>query len=331
MGDLEQGHNEAVAALMVQTTDQTLLPRPSGYTEEKLYAGSDTDVTTEAEAAPKAIKDRWYNLATVGRFIAVAVLKKFPLPLSFGNVLLKFLCDKAITYNDVRQLDPEFFKYRVAPLLEEGGVQSMNAALGEPLTFVSSATDLVKPLPLIPNGESTEVSEENKEEYLAKLSEAHLCNGRRRELTFFVEGFHEVIPLESIKRVGLTPNELSVLISGVQTYDVAAWKKNAEVNSASSGSDVVGWFWEVLEGFDEEKRAKVLQFSTGSSRLPPKGFEDLNPKFKVVVTGAEVRHLPVSHTCVNQLDLPKYDSKEELETKLLLAVQSSGSAGFGFA
>mmetsp|Transcript_158295 Transcript_158295/g.303754 ORF Transcript_158295/g.303754 Transcript_158295/m.303754 type:complete len:751 (-) Transcript_158295:55-2307(-) len=316
----------ANSSLMAQTTDQTLLPRPSGYTEQKLYTGSGNEVQKEAEAAPQAIKERWYDLATVGRFVAVAVLQGRPLPLAFGSVLMKFICDQIITYRDVRQLDPDFFNYRVKKVLEPDGIRTMNAALGEPLTFVSAATDLVPdPVPLIPGGQKKEVTEENKLEYIDKLSEARLCNGRRRELLFFIEGFHEVIPLEVLKEVSLTPGELSVLISGVQTYDVAQWKANAEANN---GEEVVDYFWQVLTDFSEEKRAKVLQFATGSSRLPPGGFANLKPKFKVVVTGTNTDHLPIAHTCANHIDLPRYTSKGDLESKLVTAIETCG--GFGF-
>ena len=40
--------------------------------------------------------------------------------------------------------------------------------------------------------------------------------------------------------------------------------------------------------------------------------------------------LPTAHTCFNQLDLPAYDTEDELKEKLLLAIRE-GSEGFGFA
>jgi len=36
---------------------------------------------------------------------------------------------------------------------------------------------------------------------------------------------------------------------------------------------VVQWFWEVVrEDFNEEQRARLLQFSTGTSGVPAQGF-----------------------------------------------------------
>ena len=40
--------------------------------------------------------------------------------------------------------------------------------------------------------------------------------------------------------------------------------------------------------------------------------------------------LPSAHTCFNQIDLPEYESKEQLVEKLMTALKH-GASGFGFA
>lgn len=40
-------------------------------------------------------------------------------------------------------------------------------------------------------------------------------------------------------------------------------------------SNVVKWFWQAVEAFDEERRARLLQFVTGSTRVPLQGFKAL--------------------------------------------------------
>lgn len=44
---------------------------------------------------------------------------------------------------------------------------------------------------------------------------------------------------------------------------------------------------------------------------------------------ADRHKLPSAHTCFNQLNLPRYKSKEDLRSKLLLAI-SECSEGFAF-
>ena len=36
----------------------------------------------------------------------------------------------------------------------------------------------------------------------------------------------------------------------------------------TSDSNIIVWFWEVVEDYNEEQRARLLQFVTGSSRVP---------------------------------------------------------------
>lgn len=53
-------------------------------------------------------------------------------------------------------------------------------------------------------------------------------------------------------------------------------------------------------------------------------------KFTIVRDFGHKSRLPQSHTCFNQIDLPEYDSYEQLRTALLTAI-TMGTEGFGFA
>lgn len=101
---------------------------------------------------------------------------------------------------------------------------------------------------------------------------------------------------------------------------------------------------------------QLLQFVSGSSRVPLEGFGALQgmsgvTKFSITSAG-ETTALPTAHTCFNQirpsflpslsvsltlscapsyLDLPSsYTSYEQLRKALLMAV-TEGAGGFGFA
>ena len=72
-------------------------------------------------------------------------------------------------------------------------------------------------------------------------------------------------------------------------------------------------------------------------RLPPGGFGQLQgmdrelTRFKLCAVEGPAERLPVAHTCIYQLDLPRsYGSAAELRAKLLLAMQS-GRGSFGLA
>jgi E3 ubiquitin-protein ligase HUWE1 len=52
-------------------------------------------------------------------------------------------------------------------------------------------------------------------------------------------------------------------------------------------------------------------------------------KFSIHLGHGGSDRLPTAHTCFNQLDLQRYDSKESLKERLMLAIHEGG--GFGFA
>lgn len=119
-----------------------------------------------------------------------------------------------------------------------------------------------------------------------------------------------------------------LLVCGTGEVSVTDWKTHAIING--SGRDferVLGWFWAAVTNFSTEERARLLQFTTGCSQLPPGGFQELSPRFQLTAAhtfGA----LPTAHTCFNQLCLPDYDCYEQFVNALLWAI-NEGSEGFG--
>ena len=65
-------------------------------------------------------------------------------------------------------------------------------------------------------------------------------------------------------------------------------------------------------------------------QVPVEGFKNLKGgKFKINgVVGGE-NSLPKAHTCFNEIELPKYSSKELMKSKLDICI-SMGLKGFGF-
>jgi hypothetical protein len=91
---------------------------------------------------------------------------------------------------------------------------------------------------------------------------------------------------------------------------------------------VVKWFWEVVDDdFDEERKARLLQFVTGTSGVPAQGFRALQGndnnirKFTINSIPETVSVFPKAHTCFNRIDLPLYESKKKLKKFLAMAIQ----------
>ena len=44
-------------------------------------------------------------------------------------------------------------------------------------------------------------------------------------------------------------------------------RANTEYSGYSAASPVIQWFWEVVQGFSKEDKARLLQFVTGTSKV----------------------------------------------------------------
>jgi E3 ubiquitin-protein ligase NEDD4 len=63
-----------------------------------------------------------------------------------------------------------------------------------------------------------------------------------------------------------------------------------------------------VRSWPDEKKSRLLQFATGTSRIPVNGFKDLQgsdgPRRFTIEKSGDVNGLVKSHTCFNRLDLP---------------------------
>lgn len=86
---------------------------------------------------------------------------------------------------------------------------------------------------------------------------------------------------------------------------------------------------EALANSSGEQKARLLQFTTGTSRVPVQGFKALTSSdgrvrrftIQLVPKGPPPTGLlPKGHTCFNRIDLPVYGSMEELVKYLTLVI-----------
>lgn len=90
-------------------------------------------------------------------------------------------------------------------------------------------------------------------------------------------------------------------------------------------SQIIKDFWSIVHSFSMDDKQKLLQFTTGSDRVPIGGLSRL--KLVIARNGPDSDRLPTAHTCFNVLLLPEYSTKEKLKDRLIKAI--SYSKGFG--
>jgi E3 ubiquitin-protein ligase HUWE1 len=270
----------------------------------------------------------------VGRVVGKALFDAQLLDVHFTRSFYKHILGAKVTYHDIEAIDPAY--YRNLKWMLENDISdvldltfSMDAD-EEKLILYEKAE--VTDCELIPGGRTIRVTEENKHEYVDRVAEHRLTTAIRPQINAFMEGFNELIPRELISI--FNDKEFELLISGLPDIDLDDLKANTEYSGYSIASPVIQWFWEIVQGFSKEDKARFLQFVTGTSKVPLEGFSALQgisgpQRFQIHKAYGSTNHLPSAHTCFNQLDLPEYTSKDQLQERLLLAIHEANE-GFGF-
>ncbi|XP_073724482.1 NEDD4-like E3 ubiquitin-protein ligase WWP2 isoform X1 [Misgurnus anguillicaudatus] len=261
----------------------------------------------------------------IGRFIAMALYHGKFIDTGFTLPFYKRMLNKKPTLKDLESIDPEFYNsimWVKENDLEECGVELYFAQDMEILGKVTTHQ-------LKNDGENELVTQDNKEEYIGLLTDWRFTRGVEEQTKAFLDGFNEVVPLEWLRY--FDEKELELMLCGMQEIDLSDWQKNTIYRHYTKNSKQIHWFWQVVKEMDNEKRIRLLQFVTGTCRLPVGGFAELigsngPQKFCIDKVGKET-WLPRSHTCFNRLDLPPYKNLEQLREKLLFAIEET--EGFG--
>ena len=154
-----------------------------------------------------------------------------------------------------------------------------------------------------------------------------LCTRIRAQTEQFLSGLHQFVP-DSLLSL-FDESELELLLCGMREYSLEQLKENHIQEQGTLSSRTVEWFWQALSSFTPEQFARLLQFTTGSSQLPPGGFGELKPLFQICASMNEAS-LPTAHTCFNMICLSEHSTFQSFEQALLTAI-NEGSEGFGFA
>ncbi|XP_067360841.1 itchy E3 ubiquitin protein ligase a isoform X2 [Channa argus] len=288
------------------------------------YAGKD-NYCLQINPASYINPDHLKYFKFIGRFIAMALFHGKFIDTGFSLPFYKRILNKPLALKDLESIDPEFYNSLIwikDNNIEECGLEMFFSVDKEILGEVTTHE-------LKPDGGNIQVTEENKEEYIRLVAEWRLSRGVEEQTQAFFEGFNEVLPQQYLQY--FDAKELEVMLCGMQEIDLVDWQRHTIYRHYARSSKQILWFWQFVKEMDNEKRMRLLQFVTGTCRLPVGGFVDLMgsngpQKFCIEKVGKE-NWLPRSHTCFNRLDLPPYKSYEQLKEKLMFAIEET--EGFG--
>ncbi|XP_038599534.1 E3 ubiquitin-protein ligase NEDD4-like isoform X8 [Tachyglossus aculeatus] len=256
----------------------------------------------------------------IGRVAGLAVFHGKLLDGFFIRPFYKMMLGKQITLNDMESVDSEYYNSLKWILENDPTELDLMFCIDEENFGQTYQVDLK------PNGSEIMVTNENKREYIDLVIQWRFVNRVQKQMNAFLEGFTELLPTDLIKI--FDENELELLMCGLGDVDVNDWRQHAIYkNGYCPNHPVIQWFWKAVLLMDAEKRIRLLQFVTGTSRVPMNGFAELygsnGPQLFTIEQWGSPEKLPRAHTCFNRLDLPPYESFEDLREKLLMAVENA--------
>ncbi|XP_043934900.1 E3 ubiquitin-protein ligase NEDD4 [Protopterus annectens] len=255
-----------------------------------------------------------------GRVAGMAVFHGKLLDGFFIRPFYKMMLQKPITLNDMESVDNEYYNSLKWILENDPSELDIRFTVDEELFGQTHHHELKE------NGSEIVVTNENKKEYIHLVIQWRFVNRIQKQMTAFKEGFYELIPPDLIKI--FDEHELELLMCGLGDVDVNDWRENTKYkNGYHAAHPVIQWFWKAVLLMDSEKRIRLLQFVTGTSRLPMNGFAELygsnGPQLFTIEQWGAPEKLPRAHTCFNRLDLPPYESFDDLREKLHIAIENA--------
>lgn len=255
----------------------------------------------------------------IGRICGMAVYHNRLIDAFFIRPFYKMMLGKSMTVDDLQSVDVELYNSMIYILENDPEPLCLSFSANRTI-FGEVIEDDLKP-----GGRNIDVTERNKKEYIDLLMKWRFTNRIRKQMDAFLLGFSELIPLRLIKV--FDEREIEYLLGGLAQIDVEDWKRNTDLQGYYVQDRPVLWFWKAVENYDNEMRARLLQFVTGTSKVPMNGFAELQgsqgPRKFCIKKYGSPNSLPRAHTCFNRIDLPPYASYHKLKEMLQLAVENT--------
>ncbi|RHY12855.1 hypothetical protein DYB26_008466 [Aphanomyces astaci] len=257
------------------------------------------------------------HFVVLGRFLGRAIIDGQVLPFSLTVPLFKTLLGYPVSIEDIRYIDDTTY----TSLVYVRDTADVGALA---LDFTWTLPDGTS-VELMQGGSDVAVTEANQAEYVAALVRFWLLDAVQGPLALVVRGFYNVLSPDVMFRFDY--KELELILCGTSEINIVEWQFETVATSDLTASPALGWFWDVVErDMQPHDRAKLLQFTTGSSRVPLQGFRALtgndgqlcpfNLKGVPYTKGA----LPKVHTCFNRIVLPLYPSRYLMHEALFVLV-----------
>ena len=268
-------------------------------------------------------------LCFLGKLMAKSIIDNITINLSFNILIYKLILEEDIKFEDLKNIDTYLYSSLLS-LKQMTSEELDSMEIYYTYQYENSEGKLIID-ELIPDGENIKVS--NIDDYIEKRIN-YMVKKSKNLVKYIQDGLFKYIPKYILKSVNAY--ELELLICGRPFIDVNEWKQNSIYKGKfSKSSSCVKWFWEEIFKLNQENLRRFLQFSTGSSRVPINGFQNLESNrgelakycLNSVPYNKNGNNYIRAHTCFNRLDVPQFKKKEEVHDAIQFVLKNI--TGFG--
>lgn len=253
--------------------------------------------------------DKYYCF---GKLLGIIVNNHYTIPVRFPRYFYKKLHHRDISTFDINLFNPSLFQF-ILVLLS----QPIKEETAPPFWYRDDTgyeIDLFTYQDITNNDDyqCQKFTDENKKNYLPLLSQWIFFKSCEKEYAMFEKGYQEAEPTAFL-HTAFRYDEIDLLLSGASVIDWSAFRNTTCYEGYDKNSNVIKWFWKYFQMLEHYQQLTILQSITGCKSIPPDGFS-ANYCIKIKKVDLSEGPLPVPHSMYKVLDLPEYQSFEDLKT-----------------
>ncbi|TNN05523.1 NEDD4-like E3 ubiquitin-protein ligase WWP1 isoform 2 [Schistosoma japonicum] len=234
-----------------------------------LFEYTGTDYALQVNPASHVNPNHMTYFRFVGRFIGMALFHGRCIDGGLTLAFYKQILKRKLTLEDLGHTDHSYYQSLI--YIRDNPVDECDLDL-----YFVGTYDLLGEMhedELIEGGKDIKVTDENKFDYIRLMVDWRFNRGVTKQTEEIHKGIFEVLNPEWLEL--FDEREFELLLSGMPEIDVDDWEKNTVYLKYTRSSKQIIWFWKLVRKLDNEHRARLLQFVTGTCHLPLGGFSEL--------------------------------------------------------
>ena len=265
----------------------------------------------------------------IGKILAKSLLENLTINTCFNKYIYKVILDEPVDFSDYIFINQTDY-HSLEKMKKIENLSDLSVTFS--VQYKNENNELITE-DLITNGREIEVTRDNHDFYI-KTKIKYYLNKDKILIRKIKKGLISLIPENLIKI--LKSDELELILNGTPFIDLEDWKTHTIYNGYYTTDQIIKDFWNIMSEMTQENLVKILQFCTGSKRVPIGGFKSLESNrgntslfclTKVDYESNKINYIR-AHTCFNRLDIPNFPTMRLLQEAIDFIITNE-ILGFG--